>query len=246
MTSGDQSRTEHQSELRTVNVLDYLVVITKHRKFVFKFVAASVVLAAIVLFLIMSRWYKATTVIMPPKQKTNLGMLSSMLRTGAASSLRSLGLGGPVSDELLQYQAILKSRRCYDAVIDRFNLMEVYKASTRYDAMKELEENITIALGKEDVTLEIIVYDTDRIRVAEMANYFVEMLDKIYLEMSTAEARSNRQFLEHRYRQNLTDLKNAEDSLKIFQKKTVIYSVPEQLKAGIEAAAEVQSQIALR
>ena len=246
MTSGDQSRTEHQSELRTVNVLDYLVVITKHRKFVFKFVAASVVLAAIVLFLIMSRWYKATTVIMPPKQKTNLGMLSSMLRTGAASSLRSLGLGGPVSDELLQYQAILKSRRCYDAVIDRFNLMEVYKASTRYDAMKELEENITIALGKEDVTLEIIVYDTDRIRVAEMANYFVEMLDKIYLEMSTAEARSNRQFLEHRYRQNLTDLKNAEDSLKIFQKKTGIYSVHEQLKAGIKAAAEVQSQIALR
>jgi uncharacterized protein involved in exopolysaccharide biosynthesis len=204
-----------------------------------------VLLAAIVLFLVMSRWYKATTVIMPPKQKNSLGLLSSVLRS-STSSLRSLGLGGPVSDELLQYQAILKSRRCLDAVIDRFDLMHVYKASTKYDAVKELEDNMTIALGKEEVSLEITMYDTDRLRVAEMANYFVETLNKIYLEISTAEARSNREFLEHRYLQNLGDLKDAEDSLKIFQKKTGIYSIPEQLKAGIEAAAEVQSQIALR
>jgi len=79
-----------------------------------------------------------------------------------------------------------------------------------------------------------------------MANFFVDKLNQIYLEMSTAEARSNREFMERRYRQNLQDLKNAEDSLKVFQKKTGIYSVPEQLKAGIEAAADVQSQIALR
>ncbi len=242
----DKPQKEQPTDLRTVNVLDYLVVITKHRKFVFQFVVISVLLAAIMLFLVMSRWYKATTVIMPPKQKNSLGLLSSVLRSSGASSLRSLGLGGPVSDELLQYQTILKSRRCMDAVIDRFDLMNVYKASTKYDAVKELEENMTISLGKEEVSLEIIMYDTDRLRVAEMANYFVATLDKIYLEISVAEAKSNREFLEHRYLQNLRDLKDAEDSLKIFQKKTGVYSIPEQLKAGIEAAAEVQSQITLR
>lgn len=246
MTISDKSHDEQPSDLRTVNVLDYLLVITKHRKFVFRFVAICVVLAAIMLFLVMSKWFKATTVIMPPKQKNSLGMLSSVLRSSGASSLRSLGLGGPVSDELLQYQAILKSRRCMDAVIDRFDLMNVYKASTKYDAVKELEENMTIALGKEEVSLEIIMYDTDRLRAAEMANFFVETLNSIYLEISVAEAKSNREFLEHRYLQNLRDLRDAEDSLKIFQKKTGIYSIPEQLKAGIEAAADLQSQIALR
>jgi tyrosine-protein kinase Etk/Wzc len=246
MTISDKSHNEQPSDLRTVNVLDYLVVITRHRMFVFRFVALCVAVAAIVLFLFMSKWFKATAVIMPPKQKASMGLLSSMLRTGASSSLRSLGLGGPVSDELLQYQAILKSRRCMDAVIDRFELMKLYKASTKYDAFKELEENMTISLGKEEVSLEIVVFDTDRLRVAEMANFFVDKLNEIYLDMSTAEARSNREFMERRYLQNLRDLKNAEDSLKIFQKRTGIYSVPEQLKAGIEAAADVQSQIALR
>jgi tyrosine-protein kinase Etk/Wzc len=213
---------------------------------VIRFAIISTLLAAIVLFLFMSKWYKATAVIMPPKQKGSLGLLSSVLRTGASSSLRSLGLGGPVSDELLQFQAIIKSRRCFDAVVDRFDLMHVYKASTKYDAVKELEENLTLALGKEEVSLEITMYDTDSLRVAQMANYFVEVLNKIYLEISTAEAQSNREFLEHRYLQNLRDLKDAEDSLKTFQKKTGIYSIPEQLKAGIEAAADLQSQIALR
>src|SRR3990172_8870423 len=118
MTITDKSHDEQPTGLRTVNVLDYLVVITRHRKFIFRFVAVCVLLAAIALFLVMSKWFKATAVIMPPKQKTSMGLLSSMLRS-STSSLRSLGLGGPVSDELLQYQAILKSRRCLDAVIDR-------------------------------------------------------------------------------------------------------------------------------
>ncbi len=242
----EKPHNQEPTGLKTVNVLDYLVVITKHRKFIFQFVAICVLVAAILLFLVMSKWFKATTVIMPPKQQNSLGMLSSVLRSGATSSLRSLGLGGQVSDELLQYQAILKSRRCMDAVIDRFDLMHVYSASTKYDAVKELDDNMTIALGKEEVSLEITMYDTDRQRAADMANYFVEMLDKIHIEMSTAEAKSNREFLEHRYMQNIVDLRNAEDSLKVFQKRTGIYSIPEQLKAGIEAAADVQSQIALR
>ena len=195
MTMSDKSHDQQSTGLRTVNLLDYLVVITKYRKFVLRFVALSVLLAAIVLFLFMSKWYKATAVIMPPKQQNSLGLLSSVLRSGT-SSLRSLGLGGPVSDELLQYQAILKSRRCMDAVIDRFDLIHVYSASTKYDAVKELDNNMTIALGKEEVSLEIIMYDTDSVRVAEMANYFVELLNKIHIEMATAEARSNRQFLE--------------------------------------------------
>ena len=245
MNMSDMPRDEQPTGLRTVNLLDYLVVITKHRNFVFRFVAVSVLVAVIVLFLFMAKQYKATAVIMPPKQSNSLGLLSSVLRSGT-SSLRSLGLGGPVSDELLQYQAILKSRRCMDAVIDRFDLMNVYKSSTKYDAVKELDDNLSIALGKEEVSLEITMYDTDSVRVAQIANYFVEMLNKIHTEMSTAEAQSNRKFLERRYLKNLSDLKDAEDSLKTFQKKTGIYSIPEQLKAGIEAAADLQSQIALR
>lgn len=244
MNMSDMQGGERSADLRYVNVLDYLVVITKHRRFLFRFVLVCVLLAVIILFLLMSKWYKATAVIMPPKQKNSLGLLSSVMRT--TSPLRSLGLAGGGSDDLSQFQTILKSRSCFDAVIDRFDLMKLYHADNKIDARKELEENLTIALGKEEVSLEVSVYDTDRQRAADMANFLVETLNKIYLEMSVAEAKSNREFLEQRYRQNLRDLQSAEDSLKIFQKKFGIYSVPDQMKAAIEAAGAIQSQIALK
>jgi len=50
-------------------------------------------------------------------------------------------------------------------------------------------------------------------RAADIANYFVEMLNKIYLELSISEAMNNRIFLEDRYNKNLEDLKNAEDNI---------------------------------
>ena len=245
MNVSEPQRGERSTDLRYVNVLDYLVVITKHSKFLLRFVVGCVLLTVIILWLFMSKWYKATSVIIPPKQKNTLGLLSSVMRS-STSPLRSLGLAGGGSDDLSQFQTILKSRRCLDAVVDRFDLMKVYNAKIRGDARKELEENLTVAMGKEEVSLEVSLYDTDRQRVADMANFFVETLNKIYLEISVAEAKSNREFLELRYRQNLRDLKNAEDSLKIFQKRFGIYSVPDQMKAAIEAAGAIESQIALK
>jgi len=244
MNQSEKQREEQPASLRSVNVLDYLVVVTKHRAFLFRFVALSVLVAVIILYLFMSKWYKATAVIIPPKQKNSLGLLSSVMR--ATSPLRSLGLAGGGSDDLSQFQTILKSRSCFDAVIDRFDLMKLYYTDNKIDARKALEENLTIALGKEEVSLEVSIFDTDRQRAADMANFFIESLNKIYMEMSVKEAKSNRLFLEQRYRQNLRDLKDAEDSLKTFQKQFGIYSVPDQIKAAIEAAGTIQSQIALR
>ena len=63
MTISDKPNNNQLTDLRTVNVLDYLVVITRHRKFIFRFVAVCVLLAAIALFLVMSKWFKATAVI---------------------------------------------------------------------------------------------------------------------------------------------------------------------------------------
>jgi uncharacterized protein involved in exopolysaccharide biosynthesis len=217
-------------QMRYVNVLDYLVVLAKHKKFIAGFVFISVIVALVLLYWVLPRWYKSTASVMPPKQKNLVSMLNTVAR--ATSSLRGLGFGG-ASDDLSQFQSILKSRRCTESVVRQFDLVKVYRTENNLEAIKELEDNLSVSLGKEDVSLEISVYDTDPQRAADMANYFVQLLNTIYLDLALTEAKSNREFLEQRYQQNLRDLKNAEDSLEVFQRKYGIYSLPEAMSGKL-------------
>jgi len=230
MGQNDIQEQATNGQMRYVNVLDYLVVLAKHKKFIAGFVFVSVVVAVVLLYLVLPRWYKSTSSVMPPKQKNLVSALSAVAR--ATTSLRSLGLGG-ASDDLSQFQTILRSRRCMESVVQKFDLVKVYKTKNVLEALKELDGNVDISLGKEDVSLEISVYDTDPQRAADMANYLVEMLNAIYTELSYTEAKSNREFLEQRYQQNLRDMKTAEDSLKVFQQKYGIYSLPEAMSGKL-------------
>lgn len=234
---------EGPENLRRASVVEYLALVARHKRMMLIISGASLLLAVILLYIVFPRWYKSTAVVMPPKQKNTFGLLSSISR--ATSPLRNFGLGGP-SDDLSQLQTILASRRVKEAVIAKFDLLTVYDLPTLEKALGELESNVGVVLGKEDVSLEIVVYDTDPGRAAAMANFFVETLDRVYLEISVAEARRNREFLQRRYTQNLEDLKNAEEAFRAFQVKYGIYSVPDQVKAAVEAAATLESRIALR
>jgi uncharacterized protein involved in exopolysaccharide biosynthesis len=124
--------------------------------------------------------------------------------------------------------------------------MKSYDLETMEKAIKELEDNVSIALGKEDAAVEISVFDTSPQRAADIANYYVVMLNKIYLEISISEATNNRKFLEDRYNKNIEDLKSAEEKYKQFQEKYGVYSVSDQVKSAIEVAAKLQSQIVLK
>lgn len=230
------------ASLRTINLLDYLAVLARHKRFIVRFAAAVFVLTALVLFLLVPRWYKSTAVVMPPKNKNSLSLMTSLAR--ATAPLRSLGIGQG-SEDLADLQTILASRKVREAVVNKFDLMNVYDLDTMEKALKELATNVTVAPGEEDVSIEIDVLDTEPARAAAMANYFVEMLNQVYLELSVAEARSNRKFLEERYLQNMNDLKKAEEDFRDFQQKYGIYSVPDQMKAAVEAAAALESRIAI-
>jgi uncharacterized protein involved in exopolysaccharide biosynthesis len=239
----DKQAIGENGELRYVNILDYLVVLARYKKVILRFVGVSILSAVVVLYLLLDRWYKSTAIIMPPKQKNLTGLMSGFSRT--PTQLRSFGLFGG-SDDLQQFQTILKSRRAMMALVDQFDLKRVYDLESTDDALKAVEENIELKLGKEDVSLEVSVYDTDPQRAADMTNYLVQTLNTIYAELSTAEARGNREFLERRYQQNLKELSEAEKNFKAFQVKYGAFAVPEQVKAAVEAAANIQAEIAMK
>jgi hypothetical protein len=115
---------------------------------------------------------------------------------------------------------ILSSRTSLSTVIKKFNLMEYYGVNDNNmdKALKRFSGDI-IFEPTENGLIEVSIINEDPKLSAEMANYFVHLADSIYIELNIEQARNNRIFIEKRYNKNISDLKDAEDSFYVFQKK---------------------------
>ncbi|HLA99928.1 MAG TPA: Wzz/FepE/Etk N-terminal domain-containing protein, partial [Bacteroidota bacterium] len=226
--------------------IDLLGVLAAWRKFIVRFMIVST-LGAVLLALVLPKWYKATAIVFPAEQAEIPGGLegvSSIMKSfGGAGRLGSLS--GPSETE--KYIAILGSESALMDVIEKFDLTRVYDITKypREKTMKELLSNIDFTEGDGGV-LGVNVYDRDPRRATDMANYFLEVLNEINSSLHSQNARGNRIFIEQRYQQNLEDIKNAEDSLHAFQMKNGIIALPEQLEATIKAGTEIYGKIAAK
>ena len=77
-----------------------------------------------------------------------------------------------------------------------------------------------------------------------MNNYLISLLNKSIIELNISKARDNREFIEKRFNEVNKNLTLAEDSLKIFQEKTGMFEAEDQVKAIIEAYANMESDLA--
>ncbi|MCR4417442.1 MAG: Wzz/FepE/Etk N-terminal domain-containing protein [Ignavibacteria bacterium] len=237
----------NNQELEQRSFIDFLIILLKWRKVIVINVAI-VTLLAVIISLIMPKWYTSTANILPPKNTG--GLLGSI--GGFSSTMKdlskTLGRLGNTSEEAYNYLAILQSRTSFEKVIKEFNLREVYKFDPDdpiEDIIDELKSNVKFNVEDEG-NITIKVTDKDPNRAASMANYFVQILNEISIHLGTLEAKNNREFIEKRYIQVLKDLKNVEDSLKYFSEKFSVYSIEEQTKAAIKAAADIKAQIELQ
>lgn len=241
MSNTPIEKTDRQPQ--ETRIWDYFYVLYKWRKFIVINVFIFTLVAVIVALLLPVQ-YKATATVVAPRKTDIFGGFGGALNQSIrefAPFLRSLG-GSQLP--LFTYLAILNSRTAMEKVINKFNLIKIYgiKDSSVEKAIKKLRGNTDFEIDENGV-LVINVYDEDRQRAADMANYFIEVLNEINIKLNTEEARNNRIIIERRYLQNLADLKAAEDTLKKFQQKYGIYYLPEQTKAAVEAAAELEARI---
>ncbi len=234
-----------KTETPASTIIEFLSVVTKYRKFISRFVLSVTLIATVIAF-VSPKWYKSTASVFPAEKADIFGLegISSLAKNLSPSRALS-ALGG--NTELDRYMVILKSGTLLNAVIQKFDLVRVYEI-TSYpgeNTVKALLNNTEFSAEPEG-NLTITVYDKDPQRAADMANYFVEMLNKTNTELQVQNARGNRGFIEERYKKNLIDLAAAEDSLRIFQKRFGIIAMPEQTEASIKAAAEITAQLALK
>jgi uncharacterized protein involved in exopolysaccharide biosynthesis len=225
------------------HLFDYLYILVKRRQFIMKTVLGVGMIAA-ALSLFMPNWYLATASLLPPQRPG--GVLSLLEGSGFSSLLRNLpGVSGRLSggQEAYSYLAILQSRTAMERVVRRFDLMAVYDISdsSMDKAIKALSNNAAFDIATEG-NIVITVLDKDPNRAAAMANYFVDLLNELSVQLGTQEARNNREFIERRYQQNQQELKIAEDSLKAFQQRYGIYALPEQTAGAIKAASVLKTE----
>jgi len=223
------------------NLFYYLSILFEWRRFIIiNFII--IILLTVVISLLLPNWYKSSTTLIQPKQSdifSNLGATGSLLR-GISGLGRISGLGGQRSGTY-NYFAILRSRTTFERVIKKFDLINVYdtKDSSMELTIKELMKNVNFEEDEDD-KISIEVYDKDPLRAAAMANYFVEVLNEINIQLGTQEAKNNRMFIEQRLQEANTALFRAEDSLRKFQERSGLIITPEQT-SGIDAIATLYS-----
>jgi len=202
------------------------------------------VVAAIAYALLAEQQFTATTVIVPKEDP--LDMVSGVMKNISLSKLQG-NLFSPASELENLYLAILRSGKLESEVIQKFDLVKVYKMDKgkkiyREDVAKALEKHIKFGLNDEG-TLFIQVTDCSPQRAADMANFMAATLDEIYKDLSIETARNRRIFLEERLDAVKKDLVLSEDSLARFQIENGLVDIDQQAKMSIEVGALSEARL---
>ena len=199
---------------------DYIYILYKWKKFIIINLIIVTILAVTYSLLIPLEYKATATVMIPPDTQTGFGGLSSLLggKTSLASmGSRMFGLTSSSEDVLL---GIINSRSSLVKIINEFNLIDYYEITdNNMDKVIKAFRNDVSADPNEFGMLEFSVVNKDPEVSAAIANYMVRLVDSLNIKYNIERAKNNRQFIEKRYFQNVSDLKIAEDSLYKFQRK---------------------------
>lgn len=218
---------------KEATLLDFLIILTKWKKFIISFCLFTALVTAIVV-LVIPKWWSSSATILLPNEEKGFGALAL-----AGLNLSSLGFGGDTEALAQKYIAILNSRRLADATIKEFDLQKLYDIEI-YEYVLEEFKNNTSFNDNGDGTIEILaIFEEDSLKAAEMANFMVNQLDIINKELATEKAKSYRIFIENQLNQQWQKLTLAEDSLKSFQERTGLLEIESQVKESIEKTLDL-------
>lgn len=240
--SSDVSRPTSHINDDEINLLDYLIVLAKRKKLILQITLGAAIITAII-SLIMPPIYKAETKILPPQQSS--GAASQMLsQLGAMAGLAGSSLGIKNTNDT--YIALLKSRPVLDRIIDRFDLMRLYKTESREAVRNALVGAIRAQDDKKSGIITVGIEDREPKIAADMANAFIEELRNFNKGLAVTEAAQRRLFFEEQLKDTKTALVKAEEAMRGFQEKTGALEVKEQARAVIEGIANLRAQIAAK
>src|ERR1700691_4321510 len=196
---GEPSRRVGYDEPENHAALKRLRLLLDRRFFLLRVSAYGLVVAAVLAFLIPVR-YEARTQLMPPDSELSSGLASLMAMTtrsgGSLGMMAGDFLGLKTSGAL--FIGILRSETVEDRIINKFDLKSIYGVKRMQDARRELEENTGISEDRKSGIIALAVTDHSPQRAAAMAQFYVDELDRLAVELNPSGAYRARVFPEER------------------------------------------------
>lgn len=223
-------------EAPSPSVGDLFDVLRRRRRFLALNVAATTIVA-LVIALLLPKWYTGRAVLLPPMEEDLGSSVVSQLMPRGLGSLRMPG--APTLADV--FVAVLKSRTVADRIVRRFDLVRRYHVPDIDKAVKELDGHVKFRVGDEG-TIAILAEDKDPKTAAAIANAYVEELDRFNKETRTTSAQRTRAFIEQRLDLAKRDLAAAEDLLRDYQQRKRLPSLSPTDRSDAEMGAQLMAQ----
>jgi len=244
-TIPSQRETGKTLEATPANWVVHATLLWRRRRLLARVTGIALVLGLVIAFT-MPKQYESGTRIMPPDQQGSSALMLAALasRGGGLGGLGSLAgglLGGHTTTAL--FVDLLHSGTVAGHLINRFHLQQVYHKRYMVDTAKALAHRTTVTDDKKSGVITITIQDTDPVRARDLAQAYLDELNKLVNQTSTSTAHQERIFIERRLQSVEADLERAQLALSEFSSRNSTINITDQTKAMVDAAARVQAEV---
>lgn len=230
----------------------YVKLVYRWRIFLILHLIAVAVVSVIIALIIPKTFTSSATILPEGGGNIASSFLPAEMTEGLGSAIGSLTGGG--RGQTNKIMSLLKSRDLAVDVVDEFNLMEIFEASTIEDAIQGFRDMVFVTIDDE-LMVRVSVNaktgffsseeeDSETSEFArDVATYITDELDERFTELSVEKARFERELVEERFEQNKEDLEAAEEALRDFSLNNSLVALPQQIQAAVETAATLEAQI---
>jgi uncharacterized protein involved in exopolysaccharide biosynthesis len=227
-----------------------LWVLWRSRRFLWGVTWKTLIASIILAFLVPSH-YKSAVRFVPGENSSTSGSSSMMglMSKALGNENSSMGFGLDAASLLgaktpgAFYVEVLKSRSVQDRLINRFDLRARYGKSTYFEARKKLAKFTEIEEDKKSGVITLTVTDYEPKMAAQIANAYVDELNRLAVDLNTSSAHRERQFLEERLATARQDLARASAALSQFTTKNSMVDPQNEGRAVMDAAARMQGEL---
>lgn len=198
------------------------------------------VVIAIIATLRATTLYKAQATVMPPEQQQSSAALLSQL--GALTAFAGVGSNLGLKNPADLYIAILQTNLVADNMVNRFDLMDVYKIHDLDGAAGTLRSRSKFIANK-DGLLQISVEDPNPKLAVTLVNGYADELFNQNNRLAIGAATQRRRFFQQQLAEEKDHLADAEIALKQTQQSTGVLQLSGQAQNIIGQEANIHANI---
>ncbi|MDZ7371244.1 MAG: Wzz/FepE/Etk N-terminal domain-containing protein [candidate division KSB1 bacterium] len=235
---------DEKETTREFSLYPALLLMARSWRLVLRNMLAAAAVAAVIAFILPSRW-RAVATLMPPQEKET-SAVGAML---AQITLPGMQMPKPQSNAQL-FVEILKSRTLNERILNRrfavgndslplYRILRFKSPEIGYYRM--IKKTQFMVLPNDIVSVAVELRNPNL--AADVANAYIEELDRLNLEKSVSRAKNSRLYIESQLAETERRLRAASERLALFQQQNKAVSLEHQVQAYVEQAADLSGKI---